>query len=324
MDAGGKVNTGIKEDNLMRRFGIVFMVVAAGFALVLAPVALAGTGGPDYQTGIGIDDPDPNDITGYDDPPANPNGDGQCGDETGDENPDAVLDCDITKVYVDLDGAIPTATFYGTYCDFPEVTVGLEDGTRVPLLILSQAMGFITVDITGHAGDATYLFEVMCPCGDRHKPAWDRGPCEVDVTIGIVGPTGPTGPVGPQGPQGPTGPTGATGPTGPTGPAGKGTKGKGGGGVGPTGPPGPPGPTGPTGPQGPPGVPGNYCDDVPGGFGGSDCCAAVGAPECNHPACVDCVCAGDPYCCSVEWDSLCAGEATDPGFCGDVCNPCCP
>jgi hypothetical protein len=39
---------------------------------------------------------------------------------------------------------------------------------------------------------------------------------------------------------------------------------------------------------------------------------------------VDCLCVLDPYCCSVSWDSLCGAEASDPGICGDVCNPCCP
>jgi hypothetical protein len=300
----------------MRKFSIltVFMAFAAGFALLLAPAAFAESA-PTGQSAISVpgggnvEDP-----TGFNDPPPGSEfPDEICDDEFIDENPDVILDCAISKVFVDLDGAIPTTTLFGGFCDFPLVTVGLEDGSFAPLLILSAASSFVTVDITGVTGDATYIYHVACPCSH----------CEVAATIGIIGPTGAQGPQGKQGPQGPPGPPGADGPPGPAGAG----KGKGKGGPGPPGPPGPPGADGadgPPGPPGPPGVPGNHCDEV-GGFGGSDCCAATGTTGCNHTACQDCVCTADAFCCSTEWDSICAGEATDPGFgCAGICVPCCP
>ena len=50
---------------------------------------------------------------------------------------------------------------------------------------------------------------------------------------------------------------------------------------------------------------GEAVDGVP----GSDCCAPHPWPGCDDPECQDIVCAVDPFCCEVEWDSLCAGEA---------------
>ena len=44
-----------------------------------------------------------------------------------------------------------------------------------------------------------------------------------------------------------------------------------------------------------------------------------GTPGCDNLECCDAVCAIDPSCCDVEWDSQCAGEALD--LCG---NPVCP
>ena len=44
-----------------------------------------------------------------------------------------------------------------------------------------------------------------------------------------------------------------------------------------------------------------------------------GTPGCNDLACCQAVCAADPFCCNVEWDSICAGDAAD--LCG---NPACP
>ncbi|MCX4242148.1 hypothetical protein [Paraliomyxa miuraensis] len=46
------------------------------------------------------------------------------------------------------------------------------------------------------------------------------------------------------------------------------------------------------------------------GGGGGDCCAANGTPGCDDPACEAAVCALDPFCCSMEWDGICADEAT--------------
>ncbi len=50
----------------------------------------------------------------------------------------------------------------------------------------------------------------------------------------------------------------------------------------------------------------------PGGSSG-DCCFMHEYPGCADSACRDSVCSYDPYCCNVEWDSICANEArTDP------------
>jgi hypothetical protein len=304
----------------MRKLGILklFALLIAAFALVAAP-ATAGVGDMGQTQGISGSDTgsnsDEEDAYGFWDPP--PGGeDDQCSDEFLDENPDLIVDCEVTKIFVDLDGAIPTATFFGSYCDFPVVSVGLEDGTYQPLLVLSQSSSFITVDITGHTGDATYSFKIECPCET----------CLTQATIGVVGPTGPTGPQGPQGPPGPQGPQGKPGPPGPQGPPGPtgpqgppGTKGGKGGKGGVPGPPGPQGKPGPPGPPGPPGGGGGSCDDAP--PGGSNCCIPNGGLGCNHPSCQDCVCALDSFCCDVSWDSICAGEALNQ--CGAVCAPCC-
>jgi hypothetical protein len=41
------------------------------------------------------------------------------------------------------------------------------------------------------------------------------------------------------------------------------------------------------------------------------CCVAHGGPGCNDGACCLAVCAIDPFCCDIAWDSICAGEAVD-------------
>jgi subtilisin-like proprotein convertase family protein len=51
-----------------------------------------------------------------------------------------------------------------------------------------------------------------------------------------------------------------------------------------------------------------FCGTCPTG-GGSDCCVANGTPGCDDPTCEAIVCAVDPFCCDVAWDSICAGEA---------------
>ncbi len=43
--------------------------------------------------------------------------------------------------------------------------------------------------------------------------------------------------------------------------------------------------------------------------GVSDCCSANGTPGCDNPTCEAAVCAIDSFCCDVEWDGICAGEA---------------
>ncbi|MBK7585368.1 MAG: hypothetical protein IPI67_34905 [Myxococcales bacterium] len=60
-----------------------------------------------------------------------------------------------------------------------------------------------------------------------------------------------------------------------------------------------------------------------GGFGGTggtsgDCCFEHPFPGCSSPDVAKCVCAQDGYCCSNQWDSLCASEVDSLGcgFCG--------
>jgi hypothetical protein len=48
-----------------------------------------------------------------------------------------------------------------------------------------------------------------------------------------------------------------------------------------------------------------------------DCCVAQATPFCNDADCCTTVCAADPFCCSVAWDGLCAGQAAS--LCGDLC-----
>jgi hypothetical protein len=48
-----------------------------------------------------------------------------------------------------------------------------------------------------------------------------------------------------------------------------------------------------------------------------DCCVPHDTPGCNDPACEALVCAIDPFCCDVEWDVICADEASSIcGICG--------
>jgi hypothetical protein len=49
-----------------------------------------------------------------------------------------------------------------------------------------------------------------------------------------------------------------------------------------------------------------------------DCCAANPTPGCNVLAIQNCVCALDPFCCSVQWDAGCAAEVE--GFGCGVCD----
>jgi hypothetical protein len=53
----------------------------------------------------------------------------------------------------------------------------------------------------------------------------------------------------------------------------------------------------------------------------SNCCVPHGGPGCDETGCQATVCAADPFCCDTEWDSICAGEATD--LCGDLCRTNC-
>ena len=59
----------------------------------------------------------------------------------------------------------------------------------------------------------------------------------------------------------------------------------------------------------------------PGCPGPGDCCdpAGNGSPGCNNLDCCERVCAANPFCCSIEWDDICAGEAA--GFPQCQCPP---
>jgi hypothetical protein len=54
-----------------------------------------------------------------------------------------------------------------------------------------------------------------------------------------------------------------------------------------------------------------------GGGGGDDCCVANGSPGCGDATCQDAVCSVDSYCCSTNWDSICADEAAQ--YCPELC-----
>ncbi len=55
--------------------------------------------------------------------------------------------------------------------------------------------------------------------------------------------------------------------------------------------------------------------------GDGTCCAANGSPGCSEFNCCSDVCVSDPFCCDVEWDSLCADIALNTCF---VCGAGCP
>jgi len=283
----------------MRKFCLYTLLIACLALLVPATFAQMGNMGGSNDDPFG----DQDNVIGE------PVGSDEICDD--DEIPSAtVLTCDITKVTTDLDSAIPTATFWGTFCEMPIVTAGQMDGTHQPVMVLSAGTGFITVDLSGNDAAADVDFVIECPCEV----------CEIDLTIGAVGPTGATGPQGPQGKLGPAGADGEPGATGPTGP--KGAKGSDGsnGAQGPQGKQGEPGPPGPTGPTGPTGSKGNKGGDDGGGQEACDCCDKVGqgTPGCTTCApCEDTVCAVEPFCCVVVWDSLCDSLA------GAMCT-CCP
>jgi hypothetical protein len=290
---------------IVNRF--LFSLLIASLVLI-APVALAQLSGIAQDT----DDPFDSEDNAIGKPIVED-------DVCDDENTDLILICDVSKVTTDLDAAIPTATFWGTFCDGPLVFAGQTDGTRQALLVLAAGMNFITVDMTGNDDPADVMMDIECPCDF----------CSLSLTLGAVGPVGPTGSQGIQGPQGKEGPAGEPGATGPTGPKGaKGADGADGapgpqGPQGKEGPPGPPGPPGPTGPTGPKGSKGD------GGGNGTvpcDCCdkADAATPGCDCLPCEDAVCAVNNFCCAVVWDFICDGDAQvictccagqDPGFC---------
>jgi hypothetical protein len=52
-----------------------------------------------------------------------------------------------------------------------------------------------------------------------------------------------------------------------------------------------------------------------------DCCSEHPVPFCDNRACCDAVCAIDSFCCEVEWDGVCVGEAGGFAECGCVACP---
>jgi hypothetical protein len=64
-----------------------------------------------------------------------------------------------------------------------------------------------------------------------------------------------------------------------------------------------------------------YCGDEPSCAAGvGDCFSDNGSPTCDDEACCTAVCDIDRYCCDVEWDGFCAGEAE--GLCGGTFAAC--
>jgi len=53
--------------------------------------------------------------------------------------------------------------------------------------------------------------------------------------------------------------------------------------------------------------------------GQGSCCVPNSSPGCKDTTVQDCVCGMDPYCCSNQWDPICAGEADLCGSCNGNC-----
>ena len=58
------------------------------------------------------------------------------------------------------------------------------------------------------------------------------------------------------------------------------------------------------------------CGAACAGGGGADCCVAQAGVGCSDATIEACVCGLDDFCCSTQWDDLCASEAID---CGAAC-----
>lgn len=64
------------------------------------------------------------------------------------------------------------------------------------------------------------------------------------------------------------------------------------------------------------------CAKDPGDPCAGPCCESHIGPSCDNAECAKAVCANDPYCCSTEWDQLCAASARD--LCYDDNGGVCP
>ena len=63
----------------------------------------------------------------------------------------------------------------------------------------------------------------------------------------------------------------------------------------------------------------SFCEPMPLCAGQSgDCCAAHASSGCDDPACESSICQADPFCCEIQWDSICAGEACSDAVCDCV------
>jgi len=65
-------------------------------------------------------------------------------------------------------------------------------------------------------------------------------------------------------------------------------------------------------------LPSETCEP-PGGPPGCDCCLAHETPGCSSFLCTSVICDADPFCCNVEWDSICV----DAALIEPVCIACC-
>lgn len=62
------------------------------------------------------------------------------------------------------------------------------------------------------------------------------------------------------------------------------------------------------------------CTSVCGGAATGNCCLPHGTPFCDNTSCCQLICGMDSYCCTNNWDTICANEANlFCGVCGDTC-----
>ena len=65
--------------------------------------------------------------------------------------------------------------------------------------------------------------------------------------------------------------------------------------------------------------PGDGC----GAPGTGDCFEPHNSPYCDNAECCKAICAVDPFCCEVRWDSICADDARMNPICTGICQPAC-